>query len=238
MPIASRSKRVSGALTATFDEGTPLTSASKIYAVIDRNTTTAPTQATLEAAGWTFLDSIVSTASSGVNCGMWIYYRDGNGTVNSITVDGTASGTNITLLGATGYAGGTPQIAEAQTVTPTLGTDIDIATTLTTTEASELAWTFWRIGNTAGGTTFALTNGYAILAGASGSSTGGYGEKNMPTAGSAGTTVSWTTTGRPGVAMTLAAKTVNPAPPADVEYFLWTAAKDLSVPIELVGEWV
>jgi hypothetical protein len=88
--------------TATFTEGTALSSSNGMIAIVrrrvDNKTTTDISMTT--PSGWTLLGSPALSDNGTIQVGLWVFGKQGDGTTNSITVAGTTGHyTQITLSG-------------------------------------------------------------------------------------------------------------------------------------------
>lgn len=175
--------------------------------------------------GWTQVGSALVFGTNQLTC----WKRRGNGTVNSISF--AAGGVQI-VTNLIEYAGvydddfvtfGGATLGAANTTLP--------SGTRTTTEDGQIAVAYLTsgVGSVTG---IGFSNSYNSPLGASGS-TFGWTDKAIPTAGTnAATTASWTTSRTAALGVALLRVT---EPIVDIEYFLWTSARDLSIPFEVLG---
>jgi hypothetical protein len=205
VPIAVRNNQAattSSTVTATYTESTPLDASHGHIAFVRRLSSDAPTSV---SSGW----SLVTSRTQGTVVGLWVYRARGNGTINGITVNGTSVSTVIQIAA---YAG----VYDDDFAKPFEGNNAHNVITLpvsplTSTEAGQVATAYFALSSTAGGTGFALDNGYDRLNGGSSSSTVCWGEKQLGATGDSGAVTATWTTSRPATGVAVLLRVAQPA---------------------------
>jgi hypothetical protein len=211
-----RTKTLTGAVlntnpTVTFDEGTALDSTHLLVAIVSATSNAAPT-----ASGWTAAASGGGTARRVV-----VFVRQGNGSVNSITVSAGGGSGLITLLAFPGFVSTTP--LATGTGAPTNST---FAIALSTTPAAGYGVVLAGLVGSSTGAIGAWSNGYTeILESTSNPrATQAYRDSDGTTAASTVTVTSSTSGGWAVAAFSL----VDPAA-GDVSYALGSVAVTLAL---------
>lgn len=168
--------------TVTFSEGTALDNTYLLVAVVTLSSTSAPTTPT----GWSVIASLAAS-----NRGIHVYAKQGDSSVNSITVSGGGSVAAHTLLmGFAGYTSLTPKFASAE------GTSVSGATSVSLADPGVSG----DYGVALVGVTTALdsggfgswTGGFSMVGTAS--ARGAIGRTEYTGSGTYATSITWTTT--------------------------------------------
>lgn len=176
------------------------------------------------ADGWVQVGSMLTFGTNQLTC----WKRRGNGAVNSISF--TAGGVQI-VTNLIEYAGVYDDdfVTFAGAALGSAGTSL-ASGTRTTTEDGQVGVAYLTTG-TGSSSAHAFSNSYAVEVTGSAQA---WADRQVATSGTnAATTATWTTsrTAALGVALLRVTEPVAPGP----EFFLWTGAHDLSIPLDFLG---